>query len=362
MKRTLSIVCLLATSILSPAVEKVYVACSKLGIRVADFNSETGELSPLNEAVSLSGAGFIALHPEKPILYATCSGEGEKGDKGEIAALKIIEDGALDVINRSKTRSGGACHLSVDATGKVVFAASYGTGSVASFQVKEDGSLSDAVSFFEHEGSSVHPKRQTRSHAHYIAAGPKNAFAYVPDLGLDEVKIYRFEEDTAKLIPEGEAKLAGGAGPRHMKFSKDGKFAYVLNELNITVTTFSYNEEDGTLSEVATISAVPEGTGKEELSCAEIRVHPNGKFVYTSQRDLRTRGSESALGRNSISVYRVSEEGIIQRVQTISAGVRIPRNFNLDPTGKWLLAGGQASQDVQVFSVDEKTGKVTPVR
>ena len=360
MKRTLPVVCLLVTSLLSPAAEKVYVACGKLGIRMGEFNSETGELSPLNEALSLSGAGFLALHPDKPVMYATCATEGKKDERGAIASLKILEGGTLDVLNRSRTKSGGDCYVSVDATGKVAFAASYGGGSVASFQVKEDGSLSEAVSFFKHSGSSVHPSRQTRSHAHYFAAGPKNDFAYVPDLGLDEVVIYRFDEDTAELTSAGAAKLPGGSGPRHMKFSKDGQFAYVLNELNITVTTFRYNEEDGSLTEVATISAVPEETDKENFSCAEIRVHPNGKFVYTSQRDLRTKKDKSTLGRNSLSVYRVSQEGTLQRVQTISAGVRIPRNFNLDPSGKWLLAGGQASQDVQVFSVDEKTGKLTP--
>ncbi|MGJ8725459.1 MAG: lactonase family protein [Roseibacillus sp.] len=359
MKRTLSIACLLVSSLLSPAAEKVYVACGKTGIRVADFDSETGKLSQLNEALSLPGTGFLALHPEKPLMYATCYTDGKKGENGAIAALEILENGTLDVLNRSLTKSGGACHVSLDATGQVVFAASYGSGSVASFQVKEDGSLSEAVSFFEHEGSSILPGRQSASHAHYFSAGPKNQFAYVPDLGLDKVVIYRFDDASAELTAAGAAELEGGAGPRHMKFSKDGKFAYVLNELNITVTTFRYNEEDGSLSEGATISAVPEGTDKEKLSCAEIVVHPNGKFVYTSQRDLQTRGENSPVGRNSLSVYRVSQEGTIQRIQTISAGVRIPRNFNLDPTGKWLLAGGQSSQDVQVFSVDDKTGKLT---
>ena len=164
------------------------------------------------------------------------------------------------------------------------------------------------------------PSVKRRSHAHYFAAGPKNTFAYAPDLGLDEVVIYRFDKDTAKLTPAGEANLEGGAGPRHMKFSKDGQFGYVLNELNLTVTTFRYDEKDGSLSEVATISTVPEGTDIKELSCAEIRVHPNGKFVYSSQRDLRTRKDDSEMGRNSLSVYRVSQEGTLQRVQTHFGG------------------------------------------
>ena len=360
MKRTVFFATLLVTSFFSQAAEQVYVACSSTGIRVSDFDSETGALSPFNEALSLPGVGFLALHSEKPLMYATCYGEGEKGKNGVIGALEILDNGTLDVINLSPTKSGGACHVSIDAANQVVFAASYGSGSVASFQVQDNGSLSEAVSVVEHEGSSVHPTRQKASHAHYFAAGPKNNFAYVPDLGLDQVVIYRFDGTTGELTPAGAGKLAGGAGPRHMKFSKDGKFAYVLNELNITVTTFRYDESDGSLTEVTTISAVPEGTDKDRLSCAEIVVHPSGQFIYTSQRDLRTRGDDSPIGRNSLSVYRVGEEGTIQRTQTISAGVRIPRNFNVHPSGKWLLAGGQLSGDVQVFSIDEKSGELAP--
>lgn len=358
MKLKVALACFLSSALLSQAAEKVYVACGTLGIRVADFDSETGELSPVTEALSLPSVGFLALHPDKPLMYATCNTDGKKGENGAIAALTILENGTLDILNRSLTKSSGACHVSVDATGKVAFAASYGSGSVASFQVQEDGSLSEPVSVIEHEGSSIIPSRQSSSHAHYFAAGPKNQFAYVPDLGLDKVVIYRFDSETAKLTASGAGELAGGAGPRHMKFSKDGQFAYVLNELNLTMTTFRYDEKDGSLSEVATISTVPEGTDKEQMSCAEIVVHPSGKFVYSSQRDLRTRGDKSEVGRNSLSVYRVTEEGALQRTQTISAGVRFPRNFNLDPSGKWLLAGGQFSHDIQVFSIDEKNGKL----
>lgn len=338
--------------------EHVYIACGS-GVRMAEFNAETGVLSETNEAVSIDGANFLALHPEKPVIYTTCNTDGKKKKKGAIATLQILENGTLDVLSQSQTKSSGATHVSVDAAGKVVFTASYGSGSVASFQVEEDGSLSKAISVVEHEGSSILPSRQSSSHAHYMAAGPKNKFAYVPDLGLDKVLIYSFEE-SAELTAAGAGVVAGGAGPRHMKFSKDGQFAYVLNELNITVTTFRYDSESGSLTEVATVSAVPEDTDIKRLSCAEIVVHPNGKFVYTSQRDLNARDEKDGLGRNSLSVYRVTDEGVLQRIQTISAGVRIPRNFNLHPSGKWLLAGGQSSQNVQVFAVDEKTGKLAP--
>ena len=340
------------------AAEQVYIACGNAGIRMAEFDVNTGVLSPTSEAISLPGAGFLALHPEKPVLYATCLADGEKGKNGAIGSYQILDNGTLDVLNRSLTQSGAACHVSVDAKGEVVFAASYGSGSVASFRVEGSGSLSDAVSVVQHEGSSLREDRQSSPHAHYMAAGPKNQFAYVPDLGLDKVLIYRFTED-AKLTPAGAGVVAGGAGPRHMKFSKDGHFAYVLNELTLTVTTFRRGEEDGTLTEVATISTMPEGADLEKMSCAEIVVHPNGRYVYSSQRDLRSRGKESGLGRNSLSVYEVMPEGTLKRIQTVAAGVKIPRNFNLHPSGKWLLVGGQASANVQVFQIDQESGELS---
>ncbi|MFC0019112.1 lactonase family protein [Roseibacillus persicicus] len=359
-KSSLFVSILLASSSFLSAGERVYLACGSAGVRMAEFDSASGTLSSPVEAISLQNSGFLAMHPEKPVLYSTCNlDEGTKW-RGGVAALQILEGGTLEVLNQVSTQGNGSCHVSIDATGNVAFAANYGSGSVASFQVKEDGSLSEAVSAIAHPGSSVHPQRQKEAHAHYFAAGPHNQFAYVPDLGLDKVLIYRFEPETAALTAAGAGLTEAGAGPRHMKFSLDGKFAYVLNELNLTVTTFKHEKESGGLTALGTVSTMPEEAEKEKMSCAEIRVHPNGKFVYTSQRDLRTNPEGSPLGRNSISVYRVTREGTLQRVQTISAGVRIPRNFNFDPSGKWILAGGQASKDIQVFEVDEKTGKLSP--
>lgn len=349
-----------AAMLSAKAAEQVYIACGKMGVRMASFDAETGTLSETSEALNATGVGFLALHPEQDVLYTTYQTDGKKGENGAIAACQILDSGTLDVLNLSPTQHGGACHVSVDATGQVVFAANYGQGTVISYQVEDKGALSDPVSVIQHEGGAkVVGTRQNGPHAHNCTVGPQNKFAYVPDLGLDAVKIYRFDQKSAELTAAGEAPVAPGGGPRHMKFSKDGRFAYVLNELNLTVTTFEYNAESGLLTAVDSVSTVAEGTDPAKMSCAEIRVHPNGKFVYTSQRDLNTRGADKALGRNSLSVYRVTGEGTLQRVQTLSACVKIPRNFNLHPSGKWLLAGGQASQNVQVFAVDEKTGKLS---
>ncbi|MBK1833692.1 lactonase family protein [Roseibacillus ishigakijimensis] len=358
MKNLLSLSLFLAISAQIASAQRVYLACGNAGVRYAEFDASTGTLSASKEGISLAGAGFLALHSEGTHLYSTYWKKDEEGHSGAVASLRIGEDGDLELVNSVSTKGSGACHVSLDDTSQVAFAANYGSGSVASFQVQEDGSLSEAVSSILHEGSSKHPQRQKGPHAHYFAVGPQNSFAYAPDLGLDQVVIYRFDPATAALSPAGEGKLAAGAGPRHMKFSRDGSYAYVLNELDLTVTTFRVDARDGSLTAIDTISTV-ELEDKEEMSCAEIRVHPNGRLVYTSQRDLRTREGEE-IGRNSLSTFFVTDEGTLRRVQTISAGVRIPRNFNLDPSGRWLLAGGQSSEDIQIFSVAEDSGKLTP--
>ena len=345
---------------LSQATERVYIACGNVGIRVAEFDSENGTLTEPQEAISLAGAGFLAVHPKLPIVYATCKIKGEGKASGGLAALKMGEDGSLDLMNEVSTMGSGPCHVSLDETGKVAFAANYGSGSVASFQITPDGSLSPAVSAIQHEGSSVH-SRQKGPHAHYFGVGPQNQYAYSPDLGLDKVLIYRFDPESAKLTAAGAGLLEAGAGPRHMKFSKDGQFAFVLNELSLTVTSFAYDKEDGSLTSIGSVPVMPAEEDRERVTCAEILVHPNGRFVYTSQRDLRTGSDKDIenLGRNSISVFSINEDGTLEHVQTISAGVKVPRNFAFDPSGKWVLVGGQRSNDIRIFAVDGESGKLS---
>jgi 6-phosphogluconolactonase len=230
---------------------------------------------------------------------------------------------------------------------------------VASFRVLEDGQLSEMVSNPEHEGSSVHPQRQQQPYAHFIAAGPGNRHAYAVDLGIDQVVIYKFDPETAGLTRTGEARVKEGAGPRHLKFSKSGKQAYVLNELDLTVTVFDHDADSGELTKKLTVSVLPEETRRERVTCSEIRVHPSGHYVVTAQRDLETNDGD-AIGRNSLSVFEVTDGGSLERLETVSAGVRIPRNFNFDSSGQWLLAGGQSSNDIQIFAFDAETGTLTP--
>lgn len=349
------------TGMMQAESERLYLACPGVGVRVAEFDTEAGTLSPPREAVSLDGTGFLAIHPTKPFLYASARVKTEKKNYGGVAAFRMMEDGTLELLNESSAAGPGTCHVSIDGSGGVVFAANYGGGSVASFRIGEDGKLSDAVSAIVHEGSSIHP-RQKQPRAHYIQADPSNHHAYAADLGTDEVVYYRINEETAELTPVGAGKLAPGAGPRHFKFSPNNGKLYVLNELDLTVTTFAHDAESGALTKEGSVSVLPEGAEREQLTCAEIRLHPSGQFLVTSQRDLRSNGDDwtGGIGNNSLSVLRIGEDGALSLHATVPAGVLIPRNFNFDPSGRWLLAGGQRSNDIQIFSFDAESGELQP--
>jgi 6-phosphogluconolactonase len=329
------------SSTASAKLERVYIGTSKSkGIYFADLDTKTGKLSTPKLAIEAQGCGFVAIHPNQQLLYSTGT-----------ASYKINTDGSLTHLNTQVTEGGGACHISIDSTGKCAMVAYYGSGSIASFQILENGSLSEAKSFHQHEGSGEHPSRQNKAHAHSIFTNPDNTYAYVSDLGIDKVMIYKLSADEGTLTPAGAAIVPGGSmGPRHMKWNADGSIAYVLNELDLSVSLFKAIA-DGQLEFIETVSTLPEGFDKSEMTCAEIRIHPNGKFIYASNRDLAEKG------RDSISVFSRSEDGF-QRLETIPAEVWIPRNFNFDPSGEWMLVGGMKSLDIAIFKVDPKTGLI----
>jgi 6-phosphogluconolactonase len=320
------------------------------GIYVAEFDARDGTLSAPRLAVEIEKAGFLAIHPNRKFIYSTCRG-GTLGDREGAAAMKINPDGSLTLMNRQASDGQGACHISVDKTGQCVMLANYGSGSVASFEILEDGSLSEVRSYFAHEGSGEHPTRQTRAHAHSVFPNPQNTHAYACDLGIDKVMIYEMNPDKGMLSPAGFAEVPGGSrGPRHMKWNAGGTLAYVLNELDLTLSVFRA-ADNGRLELLRTVPVMPDGTDIEDMTCAEIRIHPNGKFVYTSNRDLTDRK------RDSISVFKCFEDGL-DRLDTVHAEVWIPRNFNIDPTGKWMLVGGKRSKDIALFEVDPRTGLI----
>jgi 6-phosphogluconolactonase len=327
------------------------------GIYLSELDTETGALSAPKLAVEVTGPGFLVLSKDGKSLYSTARAPDRGGERGmdAVAWYGVQEDGMLKLGHYESSQGSGPCFVGLDATGTVLMVANYGSGGVAAYAVKADGSVSPSTSFHQHEGSSVNERRQKGPHAHSIYAGPDNKFVYAPDLGIDKVVIYALDAAGARLKPAGAAAMPPGSGPRHMKFGKDGEQAYVLSELLLTVVVFDRNAKDGNLAQKQVVSVLPDGAPKDGMTCSEILVSPNGKFVYTANRDT------AGKGRDSLSVLTVGDGGKLTLLQNVPAKVAIPRNINLSPDGKWLLVAGQKSGNVPVFAVGSD-GQLSPTK
>lgn len=321
------------------------------GIYYSRLDTETGKLEESTLAAKIQGPGFLAMHPSKPMLYAVGTLEGTPS----VVAYKIVEAGGrprLQLDSAAAIGDGGAAHVSVARNGKFLLTAQYGGGSTGVFSLTDSGGVADRTQLLEHEGGSrVDPNRQSEPHAHWTGFSPDGKFAFVPDLGLDAVVIYKVGSETGDLVPHGTGVCPPGGGPRHMKFHPNGRWIYVLNELELSVSLFDYDSEAGTMTRRATTPTVPKDElDKEQFtSCSEIRVHPSGKFVYAANR-----------GHDTITVFKVDEEsGELAVVELVNVRGATPRNFNLSPDAQWLLAGGQDSHTLASFAVDGSSGELT---
>jgi 6-phosphogluconolactonase len=326
-----------------------YTGAKSKGIYVSRFDDKTGTLSTAELAAETKSPSFLALHPNRRVLYAV----GEAASVGEtrqgaVTAFTIEpRTGRLTVLTSQPSGGGGPCHLTLDAKRGLLFTANYGSGSVGALPLRADGTLDAPVSVAQHTGSSVNPRRQEGPHAHCANLDPTKKFLLVCDLGLDKVMVYRLGDGAAALTPNDPpfASVAPGAGPRHLAFQLGGKFVHVLNELNSTITTFAFNPQRGTLEEGQTVSTLPAGFSGS-TTCAEIEVHPSGKFVYASNR-----------GHDSIAVFAADKQtGLLSPVEHEPTQGKTPRHFALDPSGRWLLAANQGSDSVVVFAVNPQTG------
>jgi 6-phosphogluconolactonase len=321
---------------------------SSKGIYRSMLDLETGKLSNPVLAAETRNPSFIEIHPDENFLYAV----SEAGRAGSLSAYAIDKNtGDLKFLNQQLSGGAGPCHVSIDHEGKNALVANYGSGSAAVIPIKPNGRLGKPTGFAQHAGSSVNPRRQKGPHAHSINVSKDSRFAFVADLGIDKIMIYRLdtEKGTIEKNRPPFAKVKPGAGPRHFAFHPNGKYAYVINELDCTVTAFAYKPTSGTLTDIQTITTLPnEFDGSN--SCAEVRVHPNGKFLYGSNR-----------GHNSIVVYRInSAKGTLTFVEHEATDIKTPRNFNIDPTGKFCLVANQGSDSVVVFRINQKTGALKP--
>jgi len=295
----------------------------------------------------------LAWHPSRSVLYAVNEvGEFEGQRTGAVAAFAIErESGLLTLLNRQSSRGSGPCHITVDASSRYVFVANYGSGSVAMLPIRDDGSLEAASDFHQHEGSSVDQGRQEGPHAHSVTVDPGNRYVLAADLGLDQILIYEIDHERGRLIPNPAQPFAAirpGAGPRHFAFHPNGSFGYVINELDNTVTAFVYDQRQGTLREIQHISTLPEGYSGTSY-CADIHVHPNGRFLYGSNR-----------GHDSIVVFAVGEDGRLALVQHEPTQGSFPRNFALDPSGNFLYVANQNTNSIVPFRIASETGRLSP--
>lgn len=324
------------------------------GIYAYNFNPATGEFTEIGLAAETTDPSFVAVHPDGKHLYAVNEVGDFNGQKsGAISSFEIDrKSGKLKFLNQVSTHGAGPCYVSLDKTGRFVLVANYDGGSVATFEIEPDGSLSLAKGFVQHSGTGIDKERQEGPHAHFIATSPDNRFALVADLGLDDVLVYKFDDVQGKLTPNSPpyAQVKGGSGPRHLAFAPNGKFAYLVTEMASTVVAFSWNAEKGTLTTLQTLPMLPKDyNGVREA--AEIAVHPSGKFVYASNR-----GSA-----NSIAAYKVDgTKGTLTPIGIFPSGGKIPRHFTIDPTGKFLIAANADSNNLVTFKIDESTGALIP--
>lgn len=318
------------------------------GIYRATFDTESGQLSSATLAAEVGSPGFLAFHPDRDVLYAVAS----VSKQPSVAAYTVNEDGSLAFLNSEVIPDGSAAHISVHPSGKFLLTAQYGGGSVALFPLEKDGHVLPCQQLIEHEGASgVDPKRQAKPHPHWVGFSPDGRFVFVPDLGLDQIVIYKIQSDQASIRQVGAALSIPGGGPRHMKFSVDAKYIFLIDELTLSLSTFAYDAESGHAELLATTPTLsPAMKAQSEINTgSEVLVHPNGQFVYAANR-----------GHDSITAFQVDPEtGHLYVIDNEPIRGAWPRNINMDAAGRWLLAAGARSDSVTVFAVDAGTGELS---
>ena len=324
------------------------------GIYRFDLDAATGKLSDKALAAESSSPSYLAFHPNGRFLYAVNEAPPPGVKKGGAVSAFAIDPktGDLTFLNQESSVGDGPCHLIVDKEGKHVLAANYGGGSLVVLPIDAKGRLGEHCDFVQHKGSSKDPNRQEAPHAHCILLDEANRYALAADLGLDKILIYKYDEEKGKLTPNdpAAADLAPGSGPRHLAFTPEGKYLYDVNELGSSITAFRYDPDHGALKQIQTLSTLPKGASAKGNSCAEVVVHPSGKFVFATNR-----------GHDSVAVFAIdAKTGKMTYVGEQGAGIKEPRGFNVDPTGTWAVVANQNSDSVVVFRIDPKTGELTP--
>jgi len=330
-----------------------YTGGKSRGIYVCRFESASGKLGQPALAAETRNPSFLAVHPNGRWLYAAGEVSDFEGQRaGAVTAFQVEEGTArLTLLNAKPSGGSGPCYLTLDQSGKCLLVANYNSGSLAAFPIQPDGRLGPQGASVQHHGSSVNHERQEGPHAHFITTDPANRFALACDLGLDKVFVYRLNPAEASLVPNQPpyALVKPGSGPRHLVFHPNGRYVYVINEMGSSLAVFDYEAEQGVMKPVQTISTLP-ADFQGQNTCAEVQIHPSGKFLYASNR-----------GQDTIASFAInSHNGNLAYLRSVPSGGKTPRHFVFDPSGMWLLAENQDSDNVVVFRVDNSTGRLSP--
>lgn len=322
---------------------------AKDGIYVYTFDSETGQLEYKNQAGGIDNPSYLTLSPDLKTVYAIS--EYGSDSVGMVYSYGYdAETGDLSFKNKASAGGRGPCYVSVDHSGKYVFTANYGSGSLAAVPVLEDGSLGTDVQDIYHKGNMVDGE-EGPSRMHSAVISPDNKYLFTPNLGIDKIGVYKFDSsaEASPLTPADQefVNLPAKSGPRHFTFHPNGKYAYVIHELDGGITAFKY--DDGKLDQIQEVSILPEGF-EGKIGAADIHVSPDGKFLYGTNR----------LDLNEIVIYSIDENtGELTFVGRESSKGNHPRNFVIDPTGNFLLVANQNTDDIYVFRRDKDTGLLT---
>jgi 6-phosphogluconolactonase len=328
----------------------LYVGAYGKGINGYRFDPNGAKLEPLGLVGEVVNPSWVIADKDNRHLYAVSEVEGN--NHGAVVAFSIDrKTGHLTRLNSRDSGGVAPCHMALDRTGRMLIVANYTTGGVAVFPVEHDGELGETSALQTAKGHGPNKERQEGPHAHNVVIGADNRIAYVADLGLDEVRLFRIEPATATLAPNQPAfvKQDPGMGPRHLVFSHDEQFAYLVNELKSEVSVFRHDKSDGSMTKIQDVSTLPPGY-KGENGPAEILLDANGKFVYATNR-----------GSDSIAVFAVdAATGTLRQIQVISAEGKMPRGLEIDPSGHYIFAGNQKTNNFVVFAIDGASGQIRP--
>lgn len=312
------------------------------GIYRSKMDAKTGKFGEPELAAEMGSPSFVAIHPSQKFLYAVGEGGGKEG--GPVVAFALdAKTGKLTKLNEDKSGGAGPCHVSVSPRGDYIVVANYGGGSCSIFPLGRDGRIGTRLINIQHQGKSANPQRQEGPHAHCGFFTPDGRAVLVADLGLDRVKVYPFFGPSGVNIdPKNDVVMPPGSGPRHIAIAPDGKFAYVCGEIDSTVNVvrLDIGGKSEVVQSLSTLKQPVKGN-----STAECILHPNGKFVYVSNR----------VG-DSVAVFKVGNDRKLTAAGHITGDIKIPRNFNVDPSGKWMLIASQDGNKVGVWEIDLKTG------